>query len=1107
MALILTVFALMRAPTASAASNIITVSGDQRFQTIDGFGVSINAHSWNNGELKPALDMLVDQNGSRIFRVVMEMTDWEQTNDNTDPNSYNWAYYNPIYSGTEFENVWSTIGYLRQKGIPSSNIILSFMGIGPTWMGGASVSSAQEDEWVEEVVSAAYYGLAVRGAGFGVFSPNNEPDWGHNEGVTMSATQYARVMNKVAQRLDSMGLSAIRLVGPETASVCSGTGEYWQQMTAYPTLMSKVDHISLHNYSGDACNASASVEASAYPGKSLWMTEFSIYDQAQSFLEQNATGLLVWDGYDSVYRHAILNGLGDSPGNDAGNAPALLSYNADTKTYTPRKEFYLFSQLFKYVPPGAVRVGASSSTSAVRVLAFSAAASGRITVVGNNTSSSSQTLTIALNALGTNPTALQYFQTNASSNMTQGADVAVSGGFAEVTVPAGTVFTLTGIPSTSADTTPPSVSIASPLAGTTVSGTVSVAATATDSVGVSAVQFTLDGANLASEDTTAPYSVNWDTTATTNGTHTITATARDAAGNVSTSDNTVVTVSNGASGSETFLMGNQTVQPYADHNAAGSAEGFRYVAEATGQASRLSLYIDSGSTASRVDLGIYSDDNNHPGTLLASSTISAVRAVEWNTTLLNTTAILTKGTAYWIGFIGTGGTLNYRDQSTGNCSESTSSNSITALPTTWNSGSSWPTCGLSAYVTGGASASDTSPPTAPANLALTGTTETSLSVSWSPSTDNVVVTGYGYYIDSQPLGPTTSDTSATLSNLTCQTSYAVAVDAYDAAGNRSQRVAITATTAPCADSTPPSATITSPLPGATVSGIVYLAATAADDVGVSAVQFELDGANLGSEDVTPPYTVGWDTTSSSNGTHTLTAKARNAAGNITTSRSVVVTVSNSAARRVTLDKGATTHQSSSSSSISAPALTTAQANELLVAFITSDGPRVGVQSISGVTGGGLTWNLSKRVNSQSGTAEIWTAAASSVLSNATVEATRAVGSYVGSITVAAFINANTSTIGAVAGSSGADGAPTTTLTATKGGSVVWGVGNDWDKATARTIGSGQTMVDQYLASVGDTYWVQRLDNATIAGHVVTISDAGPTDDQWDLAAIEILPSD
>ncbi len=544
LALIMTSFTIVQVPVANAVSTTITVSGDQRFQTMDGFGVSINAHSWNNGELKPALDMLVDQNGSTIFRVVMEMTDWEQTNDNADPNSFNWAYYNPIYSGTEFAALWSTIDYLRLKGIPSSNIILSFMGIGPAWMGGASLSSAQEDEWVEQVVSAAYYGLAVRGADFGVLSPDNEEDWGNNEGIVMSSTQYARVMNKVAMRLDALGVSAVRLAGPETASVCSGAGEYWQQMTAYPTLMSKVDHVSLHNYSGDTCGASASIKASAYPGKSLWMTEFSVYDQAQSFLEQNATGLLVWDGYDSVYRHAILNGLGSQPGNDAGNAPALLSYSAVTKTYTPRKEFYLYSQLFKYVPRGAVRVGASSSNSAVRSLAFQDPASGRLTVVGNNTSRSAQTLTIALNALGTNPAALQYFQTNTSSNIAQGANVAVSAGSATVTVPAGTVFTLTGIGSGSTDVTPPSATITSPLAGATVSGTVSVAATATDNVGVTAVQFMVDGAKLAGADTTAPFAVSWDTTSTTNGTHVIAATARDAAGNTATSSDTAVTVSN-----------------------------------------------------------------------------------------------------------------------------------------------------------------------------------------------------------------------------------------------------------------------------------------------------------------------------------------------------------------------------------------------------------------------------------------------------------------------------------------------------------------------------------------------------------------------------------
>ncbi len=81
-----------------------------------------------------------------------------------------------------------------------------------------------------------------------------------------------------------------------------------------------------------------------------------------------------------------------------------------------------------------------------------------------------------------------------------------------------------------ADTTPPTVSLTAPPAGP-VSGTVNVAATASDNVGVSGVQFRLDGAAIGAEDTSAPYSVSWDTTAATAGTHTLTAVARDAAGN------------------------------------------------------------------------------------------------------------------------------------------------------------------------------------------------------------------------------------------------------------------------------------------------------------------------------------------------------------------------------------------------------------------------------------------------------------------------------------------------------------------------------------------------------------------------------------------------
>ena len=95
-----------------------------------------------------------------------------------------------------------------------------------------------------------------------------------------------------------------------------------------------------------------------------------------------------------------------------------------------------------------------------------------------------------------------------------------------------------------ADTSAPSVSLTAPAGGATVSGTVNVTATASDNVGVSGVQFRLDGADLNAEDTSSPYSTSWSTGAVPNGTHTLTAIARDAAGNRTTATTVTVTVTN-----------------------------------------------------------------------------------------------------------------------------------------------------------------------------------------------------------------------------------------------------------------------------------------------------------------------------------------------------------------------------------------------------------------------------------------------------------------------------------------------------------------------------------------------------------------------------------
>ena len=106
---------------------------------------------------------------------------------------------------------------------------------------------------------------------------------------------------------------------------------------------------------------------------------------------------------------------------------------------------------------------------------------------------------------------------------------------------------------------------------------------------------------------------------------------------------------------------------------------------------------------------------------------------------------------------------------------------------------------------------------------------------------------------------------------------AIAFNAREAAAtNRPQLVVATTSVS---DTTAPSVSLSAPTPGAVVAGsAVSVSASASDNVGVAGVQFKLDGANLGAEDTSAPYSISWDTTGVANGPHTLTAVARDAGG-------------------------------------------------------------------------------------------------------------------------------------------------------------------------------------------------------------------------------------
>lgn len=103
-----------------------------------------------------------------------------------------------------------------------------------------------------------------------------------------------------------------------------------------------------------------------------------------------------------------------------------------------------------------------------------------------------------------------------------------------------------------ADTTPPTISITGPVNGTTVSGSVTISANASDNVGISKVLFQVDGKQIGNAVTSSPYSIALNTTTLTNSQHSLTAKASDAAGNVSSST-VSVNVSNIVAASDTTL--------------------------------------------------------------------------------------------------------------------------------------------------------------------------------------------------------------------------------------------------------------------------------------------------------------------------------------------------------------------------------------------------------------------------------------------------------------------------------------------------------------------------------------------------------------------------
>ena len=184
---------------------------------------------------------------------------------------------------------------------------------------------------------------------------------------------------------------------------------------------------------------------------------------------------------------------------------------------------------------------------------------------------------------------------------------------------------------------------------------------------------------------------------------------------------------------------------------------------------------------------------------------------------------------------------------------------------------------------------DTVPPTAPANLSRTSATTTSITISWTVSSDNIAVAGYGVY-RAGTLQASANGTSYAFSGLGCGTTYALSVDAFDAAGNRSAKSSLNAATSACpSDTQAPSVPQGLRTTSVTETAVSITWNASSDNVGVTGYRLYRDDSLVGT---TASLTYSFAALSCGM-TYGLSVEALDAAGNASYRPQAVLTAATS----------------------------------------------------------------------------------------------------------------------------------------------------------------------------------------------------------------------
>ncbi len=462
-------FSFSDSPRAYAADATVTVDGSVEYQTIDGFGGQWLP--WTADDIPPENHVHREYLGSAV--TAETGMKFFRTNIRTPADSVNtprdYAWYVNAFQQPEFDHLWSFLQDLERHN--AEPIFSRFSA--PRRMLDSYKHFLETDDNYNELAdfyaALCYVAIQIKGVDVGKIIFFNEPDGDWD--TYMTPAQYVRTVKTAGQKLDSVGLSGIKIIGPGTYNSVN-LNTYVDALTSDAVAMSYMAAFDTHGWDNRTANppfdphqmipyletAAQTASSKGYGHIPFYVTEMgtSVYGGENVWVEPGVAGntdsydygfytalathewltanaplqsMFIWDSYSYISGGALM-----------GKTSNFGSRKSPTENYEARPFYNTMYNFYKYIKPGSIRISASSNHNDIIGSAYKN--DGKSTVVLlNKNGSADRTVTVQLSNLTSS--GMTVISTSKNALNKDLGDQPVVNGQITVKVPAQGIVTLT----------------------------------------------------------------------------------------------------------------------------------------------------------------------------------------------------------------------------------------------------------------------------------------------------------------------------------------------------------------------------------------------------------------------------------------------------------------------------------------------------------------------------------------------------------------------------------------------------------------------------------------------------------------------------------------